>query len=62
MLGRQDSVLGSVIEGNLGELAAALDDTSAYRENLERRLQAEVVFLRSRRRMETIIMWIKLLY
>ena len=38
MLGRQDPILGSVTEGNLGELAAALDDTSSYRENLERRL------------------------
>ena len=35
MLGRQDPILGSVVEGNLGEIAAALDDTTSYRENLE---------------------------
>ena len=33
-LGRQDSVVGSVINGNLGELSAALDGPAEFRDNL----------------------------
>ena len=33
-LGRQDSVVGSVINGNLGELSAALDGPEEFRDNL----------------------------
>ena len=40
-------MVGSVINGDLGELSAALDGPEEFRDNLQRRISAEAAFLRN---------------
>ena len=46
-LGRQQSAVASVINGNVGELSHALDGPESFQENLQRRIAAEMAFLRN---------------